>query len=76
MGVEASRAVAVEDAVAGVTSAVDAGVRVVGNLAFVPPGQRAARATQLLNAGAAVVVRDWRELGALLAAASPADSLA
>jgi beta-phosphoglucomutase-like phosphatase (HAD superfamily) len=74
--VDASRAVAVEDAVAGVRSAVDAGIPVVGNLAFVPSDQQDAREAQLLAAGAEAVVRDWRELAEAFGVASPADSLA
>jgi beta-phosphoglucomutase-like phosphatase (HAD superfamily) len=68
MGAQAPRAVAVEDAVAGVRSAVGAGVPVVGNLAFVPEDQRVERERQLIAAGAEVVVAGWRELGVLIGA--------
>jgi beta-phosphoglucomutase-like phosphatase (HAD superfamily) len=60
------QAVAVEDAVSGVLSAVGAGIPVVGNLAFVPARERAARARELLKAGATAVAADWWELAALL----------
>ena len=66
LGVEAHDAVAVEDAVAGVASAVSAGIRTVGILQFVPDAERAGRATNLLDAGASDVVATWSELRALL----------
>jgi beta-phosphoglucomutase-like phosphatase (HAD superfamily) len=66
LGVSGPRGLAVEDAAAGVTSAVAAGFPVVGNLAFVPDPERATRAAALVDAGAAVVVGSWAELGELL----------
>ncbi|HZG68530.1 MAG TPA: HAD family hydrolase [Herpetosiphonaceae bacterium] len=69
LGLSADRAVAVEDAVAGVASAVAAGVQTVGNLAFVAPTEKSARARALLDAGALLVVKDWEELDAVLLAA-------
>ena len=69
LGATPGEAVAVEDAEPGVRSAVAAGIRTVGNLAFVPQAERAARADALRAAGATDVVESWRELQALLTAA-------
>ncbi len=66
LGLGDGAALAVEDAVAGVESAVAAGVTVVGNLVFVPVGERAGRARDLLAAGAHAVVDDWAGLVGLL----------
>jgi HAD superfamily hydrolase (TIGR01509 family) len=68
LGVAGDEAVAVEDAVAGVLSAVAAGFPVVGNVQFVAPADRAARAAELRDAGAAAVVASWDELAGLLGA--------
>jgi beta-phosphoglucomutase-like phosphatase (HAD superfamily) len=59
LGRSAHEAVAVEDAAAGVASAVAAGIWTIGNLAFVPPGERAERADELRRAGAAAVADSW-----------------
>jgi HAD superfamily hydrolase (TIGR01509 family) len=72
--VEPQRAVAVEDATAGVTSAVSAGVPVVGILCFVPARERADRHDQLLSAGAATVVADWAELASVVATSTESSS--
>ena len=66
LGVAAAEAVAVEDAVSGVRSAVAAGVAVVGITAFVPADEAAARSADLRDAGAATVVASWDELADLL----------
>jgi HAD superfamily hydrolase (TIGR01509 family) len=52
-------AVAVEDAAAGVASAVGAGIWTVGNLMFVPHAERAERAEELRAAGAGAVTDSW-----------------
>lgn len=62
LGLDAEEAVAVEDAVAGVRSAVGAGIATVGNLVHVPPGEREGRREALSAAGAFLVVADWDEL--------------
>ena len=62
LGVPPATALAVEDAIAGVRSAVAAGVPVVGNLLFVPEGERAERATALEAAGARTVAESWWEI--------------
>ena len=67
LGIAGAEGLAVEDAVPGVQSAVAAGFPVLGNVVFVPPDERPARARALLDAGAAEVVGGWRELEALLA---------
>jgi beta-phosphoglucomutase-like phosphatase (HAD superfamily) len=62
LGIQGSRALAIEDAAAGVQSALGAGFPVVGNLIFVAPDERDARAAQLSEAGAGGVVSSWWEL--------------
>jgi beta-phosphoglucomutase-like phosphatase (HAD superfamily) len=66
LGVEPDRAVAVEDSVPGVQSALAAGHPVIGNLQFVPVGERSQRRAELLAAGAGVVVESWSEVAAAL----------
>jgi beta-phosphoglucomutase-like phosphatase (HAD superfamily) len=68
LGVTADRAVAVEDARAGVESAVGAGIRTVGHLVFVPQPERAEHARLLRDAGAVAVVESWHEVASLLGA--------
>ncbi len=68
LGVAGDAALAVEDSLSGVRSAVAAGFPVVTNLQFVEEEERAARADETRAAGAAAVVASWRELSALLAA--------
>ena len=53
-------AVAVEDSVPGVTSAVAAGFSVIGNVQFVSPTERESRCAALQLAGADWVVDSWR----------------
>jgi HAD superfamily hydrolase (TIGR01509 family) len=67
LGLRPDQAIAVEDAEAGVASAVGAGIAVVGNLVHVPVEEQAARRDALLAAGAIGVVADWAGLVALLA---------
>ena len=62
----AEEAVAVEDAAAGVASAVGAGIATIGNVVHVPAAERAAREEELRAAGATAVVGDWRGLVDLL----------
>jgi beta-phosphoglucomutase-like phosphatase (HAD superfamily) len=66
LGVGPREAIAVEDSVAGVQSAVAAGFQTVGNLAFVPQAERAGRADRLRAAGAFAIVASWDELEDLL----------
>jgi HAD superfamily hydrolase (TIGR01509 family) len=72
LGVSGSRALAVEDAPAGVRSAVGAGFPTVGNLIFVPPDEREERTAALVEAGAGAVVSSWWELVELLGIAPAA----
>ncbi|MGY1811045.1 HAD family hydrolase [Blastococcus sp. SYSU D00669] len=74
LGIAPEAGLAVEDSVAGVRSAVAAGCPVVGNLLFVPAGERAARAAALRDAGALAVVGSWAEVVALVLPAA-ADEL-
>ena len=66
LGIEPEQGLAVEDAVAGVRSAVAAGCPVVGNLLFVLPDEREERSAALLDAGALTVVSSWAELADLV----------
>ena len=70
LGVAGAQALAVEDAVAGVRSAVAAGFPVVGNLLFVPEAEREEREAALLDAGAAAIVASWWQLDELLSGAA------
>jgi beta-phosphoglucomutase-like phosphatase (HAD superfamily) len=70
LGVEAHQGLAVEDSVAGVTSAVAAGYATVGNLMFVLPDERDCRRAELIDAGAVAITDSWRALAdALLSTA-------
>lgn len=66
LGVSTEQAIAIEDALPGVQSARAAGFVTLGLLRFVPESERPERERQLSEAGAATVVRDWSEIGALL----------
>jgi HAD superfamily hydrolase (TIGR01509 family) len=68
LGISASQAVAIEDSVPGVASAVAAGVATIGNLIFVPPDERDGRCDELAAAGACAVAGSWEEIAILLAA--------
>jgi len=68
MDVSGPRALAVEDAVAGVRSAVAAGFPTVGNLHFVPDAERLERSQWLREAGAVAIVPSWGHLASLLGA--------
>jgi HAD superfamily hydrolase (TIGR01509 family) len=77
LGVEAHQGLAIEDSVAGVTSAVAAGYATVGNVMFVPPDERDGRRAELIDAGAVVVTDSWRALAdVLLSSAVPAGGTA
>ena len=66
LGIAPEAGLAVEDAVAGVRSAVAAGCPTIGNLLFVLPDERPDRAAALLAAGALTVVDSWQELAEML----------
>lgn len=66
LGVSGSQGLAVEDAVAGVMSAVAAGFPTVGNVMFVPPAERATRIEHLREAGVCAVIDSWSELEELI----------
>jgi beta-phosphoglucomutase-like phosphatase (HAD superfamily) len=67
LGVAPGAALAVEDAVPGVQSAVAAGVPTVGMIQFVPREEMPARREALLAAGAREVFEDWSRLARRLA---------
>jgi HAD superfamily hydrolase (TIGR01509 family) len=73
LGISAAEGLAVEDAVAGVRSAVAAGFATVGNVQFVGPEERAERIAALREAGVAAIVSSWRQLGELLGEPAPDD---
>jgi beta-phosphoglucomutase-like phosphatase (HAD superfamily) len=62
MQIEGHQGLAVEDSVAGIKSAVAAGYLTVGNVMFVPEGERDCRTAELINAGAAAITGSWRAL--------------
>ncbi len=66
LGVEPQQTLAVEDSIPGATAAVAAGCPTVGNLMFVPPGERGAARIALEGIGVADVVYSWEELELLL----------
>ncbi|WP_346622174.1 HAD family phosphatase [Blastococcus montanus] len=66
LGIAPEQGLAIEDAVAGVRSAVGAGCPTIGNLLFVLPEERTVRAEALLAAGAIAVIESWQELADLL----------
>jgi beta-phosphoglucomutase-like phosphatase (HAD superfamily) len=62
LGVTADQAIAIEDSLAGVQSAVAAGFPTIGNVMFVAEHERAERVAILSSAGAMAIVASWREL--------------
>jgi HAD superfamily hydrolase (TIGR01509 family) len=66
LDVDAEQGLAVEDSVAGVTSAVAAGYLTVGNVMFVPAEERRARRMDLIDAGAVAISDSWRALADVL----------
>lgn len=76
LGLEAAEAVAVEDSLAGATSAVAAGIPTLGNLQFVAPDERAERQAGLERAGVSAVVSSWSEAARLLGVEAPEDRVA
>jgi beta-phosphoglucomutase-like phosphatase (HAD superfamily) len=69
LGIPPETGLAVEDAVAGVRSAVAAGCPTVGNVLFVQPAEREERTAALLDAGALTVVSSWEEVAQLVLSA-------
>ncbi|HEY1441803.1 MAG TPA: HAD family hydrolase [Mycobacterium sp.] len=66
MGVDAHQGLAIEDSVAGVTSAVAAGYVAVGNVMFVLADERRCRTAELIDAGAVAITHSWRALADVL----------
>jgi len=73
LGVAADQALAVEDSLPGVQSAVAAGITTVGNLTFVGDPERDARRRALTGAGAAMIITSWAQLAASLLDHAAAD---
>lgn len=66
LGVAPEQGLAIEDSVAGVTSAVAAGYATVGNVMFVPPDEQDCRRAELIEAGAVAITDSWRALADVL----------
>jgi HAD superfamily hydrolase (TIGR01509 family) len=66
LGVAPEQGLAIEDSVAGVSSAVAAGYATVGNLMFVLPDERDCRRAELIEAGAVAITDSWRALADVL----------
>jgi HAD superfamily hydrolase (TIGR01509 family) len=62
MDIDTHHGLAIEDSVAGVTSAVAAGYLTVGNVMFVPADERQSRSAELIDAGAIAIIDSWRAL--------------
>lgn len=66
LGIAAEQAIAVEDSIPGAQSAVAAGLRTVGNVAFVPRAEREERERALKLSGVMATIATWHELEQLL----------
>jgi beta-phosphoglucomutase-like phosphatase (HAD superfamily) len=66
LGLSPQQGVAIEDSVAGATSAVAAGFPTIGNLQFVAPAERADRHAALTQVGVSAIVTSWQEILDLL----------
>jgi HAD superfamily hydrolase (TIGR01509 family) len=66
LGVAPEQALAVEDSVPGAVAAVETGCRTIGNVMFVPPGERMDRVAALECVGVAEVISSWGQLELLL----------
>lgn len=67
LGIDPTAGLAIEDSTPGVRSAVAAGFPTIGNVAFVPRGERQRRSDDLRSAGAGTVISSWHELRDLMA---------
>jgi HAD superfamily hydrolase (TIGR01509 family) len=67
LGIETAQGLAIEDSVPGAESALAAGFQTLGNVMFVPAGERADRIAALREAGVTAVVSSWQALEAVLA---------
>jgi beta-phosphoglucomutase-like phosphatase (HAD superfamily) len=66
LDIGATQAVAIEDSVPGVLSAVGAGFVTIANVMFVAPPQRRSRATELIRAGASAISDSWSAIADFL----------
>jgi HAD superfamily hydrolase (TIGR01509 family) len=64
--IDCGQALAIEDSTFGARAAIRAGIETVGNLVFVPAGERRTRAEELTAEGVAALIDDWAELEALM----------
>lgn len=71
LGLEPQEATAVEDSIAGATSAVAAGIPTIANLQFVQESERPERHEALERVGVAAIVTSWWEVLNLLGVATP-----
>jgi beta-phosphoglucomutase-like phosphatase (HAD superfamily) len=71
LGVTPGESIAIEDSSTGVKSAVAAGLRTIGIVAFVAPDEQEQRIRELAEAGAELVVQTWAELGGVLLTSTP-----
>jgi beta-phosphoglucomutase-like phosphatase (HAD superfamily) len=72
--IPAERTLAIEDSVAGVSSARAAGVRTIGNVGFVASAERPTRQRELRAAGAETICHSWDEIVAfIMAGGKPLD---
>jgi beta-phosphoglucomutase-like phosphatase (HAD superfamily) len=66
LGISPSQGLAIEDSLPGVVSAVAAGFVAIGNLMYVPDGERTARSKELVDAGASAITQSWCALALFL----------
>jgi HAD superfamily hydrolase (TIGR01509 family) len=64
--VSPDHALAIEDSVPGVASAVAAGIATIGNLMFVPQSERPDRCAELMAAGASALTDCWTEIATMM----------
>lgn len=70
LGLTAADCVAIEDSKTGVLAACAAGIKVIGYLGAYPEHEQAELSKTLSDAGACVIISDWSEFEAALAAVS------
>ena len=68
LGKQAAECVAIEDSRSGTLSAVRAGIKTIGYVGAYPPAERAAMADVLKDAGADVIMIEWKDFDKALAA--------
>jgi beta-phosphoglucomutase-like phosphatase (HAD superfamily) len=66
LGITPEQGLAIEDSIPGAQAAVAANFRTIGNVLFVPEGERAARIAALRDVGVIGIISSWWELVELL----------